>query len=171
MDEMDLGGGGRSLTHIDGDGMPRMVDVGAKDDTRRTATAVGTVTMRRETLRLIMEGGSKKGDVLSTARIAGVMAAKNTPAVIPMCHNILITGVDVDFEMDEAGPSVRVTASVSSTGKTGVEMEALHAVAVAALTIYDMCKSADRGMAITGIALTRKEGGKSGLYANPEAGG
>jgi cyclic pyranopterin phosphate synthase len=141
-----------------------MVDVGGKEDSARAASARGSVYMRPETLRLIASGGLSKGDVLSVAQTAGIMAAKSTASAIPMCHNIPITGVDMDFAPDEAASAVHIEAEVRTTGKTGVEMEALHAVSVAALTIYDMCKAVDRGMRITDIRLHRKEGGKSGVY-------
>jgi len=126
------------------------------------AVARGTVRMQPETFRLIMSGGTKKGDVLTTARLAGIMAAKHTPDLIPLCHPILIDSIDVDFAPDEAQAVIGVTATVRSTGKTGVEMEALTATAAAALTIYDMCKAVDRGMKIEDIRLSHKSGGKSG---------
>jgi cyclic pyranopterin phosphate synthase len=141
-----------------------MVDVGDKDETKRTAVACGSIYMKRETLDLIRSGGARKGDVLSVAQTAGIMAAKDTARAIPMCHNIFMSGVEMRFAEDEKRAAIHIEAEVSSTGKTGVEMEALHAVSVAALTIYDMCKAVDRGMRITDIRLRRKEGGKSGLY-------
>ncbi|MGI6731763.1 MAG: cyclic pyranopterin monophosphate synthase MoaC [Anaerovoracaceae bacterium] len=152
------------LTHIDDKGRPRMVDVGHKEDTRRLAVAKGSIYMAPETLERIKSGGIKKGDVLSVAQVAGIMAAKNTAAAIPMCHNILITGVEMDFIIDEENSAIHIEASAATTGKTGIEMESLHAVSVAALTIYDMCKAIDRGMRISDIRLVRKEGGKSGLF-------
>jgi len=152
----------KKLTHLDAKGRPRMVDVGAKEATARVAVARGTVRMQPETFRLIMSGGTKKGDVLTTARLAGIMAAKHTPDLIPLCHPILIDSIDVDFAPDEAQAVIGVTATVRSTGKTGVEMEALTATAAAALTIYDMCKAVDRGMKIEDIRLSHKSGGKSG---------
>jgi len=152
----------KKLTHLDDKGRPRMVDVGAKEATARVAVARGTVRMQPETFRLIMSGGTKKGDVLTTARLAGIMAAKHTPDLIPLCHPILIDSIDVDFAPDEAQAVIGVTATVRSTGKTGVEMEALTATAAAALTIYDMCKAVDRGMKIEDIRLSHKSGGKSG---------
>jgi len=152
----------KKLTHLDAKGRPRMVDVGAKEATARVAVARGTVRMQPETFRLIMSGGTKKGDVLTTARLAGIMAAKHTPDLIPLCHPILIDSIDVDFAPDEAQAVIGVTATVRSTGKTGVEMEALTATAAAALTIYDMCKAVDRGMKIEDIRLVHKSGGKSG---------
>jgi cyclic pyranopterin phosphate synthase len=141
-----------------------MVDVGAKDDTRRVAVAQGRVLMKPETLRLIAEGKVKKGDALGVARLAGIMAAKKTAGLIPLCHNILILSVEVDAEPDEAGSCVVIRARVTSEGKTGVEMEALTAVSIAALTLYDMLKSADKGMTITDVVLLEKSGGKSGHY-------
>jgi cyclic pyranopterin phosphate synthase len=141
-----------------------MVDVGDKDETKRTAVARGSVYMRPETLELIRSGDIAKGDVLSVAQTAGIMAAKDTARAIPMCHNIFLSGVEMRFTRDDERAAVHIEAEVSSTGKTGVEMEALHAVSVAALTIYDMCKAVDRAMRITDIRLHRKEGGKSGLY-------
>lgn len=154
----------QSLTHIDGQGRPRMVDVGEKADTRRVAAAKGSVYMQADTLRRIKEGGVAKGDVLSVAQVAGIMAAKNTAFQIPMCHNILLTSVEMNFEIDEAKCAVHIEATASTTGKTGVEMESLSAVSTAALTIYDMCKAIDRGMRITDIRLVYKEGGKSGCF-------
>ena len=152
------------LTHIGADGQVNMVDVGAKADTERTAIAEGFVTMRAETLRMIVEGNAKKGDVLGAARIAGIMAAKKAHELIPLCHPLLLTKVSVDIEPDDALPGLRVTALARVTGKTGVEMEALTAASVACLTIYDMAKAVDRGMVISGIRLTEKSGGKSGDY-------
>jgi len=160
MDEM--------LTHIDVNGRPRMVDVGEKEDTARRAVAAGSIHMAPETLKRILDGAVAKGDVLSVAQTAGIMAAKNTSSTIPMCHNIFITGVEMNFEIDEKASAVHITASASTVGKTGIEMESLNAVAVAALTIYDMCKAMDRGMVITDIRLIRKEGGKSGIYERQE---
>ncbi len=141
-----------------------MVDVGGKDETERTAIAEGAVVMKRETLSLIMEGNAKKGDVIGTARIAGIMAAKRTHELIPLCHPLLLTRVSVEIEPDEALPGLRVTALARVTGKTGVEMEALTAASVACLTIYDMAKAVDREMTITGVRLAEKTGGKSGDY-------
>lgn len=145
-----------------------MVDVGSKDDTVRTAVAEGTVAMRQETLRMILDGNAKKGDVLGTARIAGIMAAKRAHELIPLCHPLLLTKVSVDIEPDEALPGLRVRALARVTGKTGVEMEALTAASVACLTIYDMAKAVDRGMVISGIRLLEKAGGKSGDYSARE---
>jgi cyclic pyranopterin phosphate synthase len=141
-----------------------MVDVSAKDDTRREATARGRIVMRPETLRLLLRGGIAKGNVLTTAQVAGVMAAKKTHELIPMCHPLLLTGIDVELAPDEAANAIEITATVRTTGKTGVEMEALTAVSVAALTVYDMCKAVDRGMRVEAVRLVVKSGGKSGDY-------
>ncbi len=153
------------LSHLDESGRARMVDVTGKDDTAREAVATGSVRMQPQTLALIQSGGVPKGDVLAVAQLAGVMAAKRTHELIPMCHPLLLTGIDVQLEPDEKESAVRITATVRTTGKTGVEMEALTAVSVAALTIYDMCKAVDRGMRIEGVRLLRKSGGKSGDIA------
>jgi cyclic pyranopterin phosphate synthase len=153
------------LTHLDDQGRARMVDVSAKDVTKREATARGRIAMSPETLAMINEGRAKKGDVLAAARIAGIMAAKKAHELIPLCHPLAITGVAVDFTPDSAASAINVSATVKVEGKTGVEMEALTAVSVACLTIYDMCKSADRGMRIGDIRLTQKSGGKSGHYS------
>jgi len=150
------------LSHLDESGRARMVDVTAKDVTLREAVAKGSVRMRPETLALIQSGGVPKGDVLAVAQVAGVMAAKRTHELIPMCHSLLLSAIDVRLEPDEKESAVQITATVRTTGKTGVEMEALTAVSVAALTIYDMCKAVDRGMRIEGLRLVRKSGGKSG---------
>jgi len=150
------------LSHLDESGRARMVDVTAKDDTLREAVAKGSVRMKPETLALIQSGGVPKGDVLAVAQVAGVMAAKRTHELIPMCHPLLLSAIDVRLEPDEEESAVHITATVRTTGKTGVEMEALTAVAVAALTIYDMCKAVDRGMRVEGVRLVRKSGGKSG---------
>jgi len=152
-----------SFTHLDDSGRPRMVDVSDKAETRREATARGEVAMRPETLAAIKRGGLAKGDVLSAAQVAGVMAAKRTWEIIPMCHPLLLTGVGVSFELDEARSVVKIAATVRTTGKTGVEMEALTAVSAAALTIYDMCKAVDPAMRIESIRLASKSGGKSGV--------
>jgi molybdenum cofactor biosynthesis protein MoaC len=154
------------LTHIDENGRPRMVDVGEKEDTKRVAVAKGSIYMKPETLQRIMNGSMAKGDVLSVAQTAGIMAAKNTASAIPMCHNIMITGIEMNFITDEENSAVHIEACANTIGKTGIEMESLHAVAVAALTIYDMCKAIDRGMRITDIRLVRKSGGKSGDFSN-----
>ena len=156
------------LTHLDEHGRARMVDVSEKADTVRIATARGRVLMRRETLELIRTGGVKKGDVLAIAQVAGVMGAKKTSDLVPLCHPLPISGVDLAFELDAATSAVEITASVRVVGKTGVEMEALSAVSVAALTIYDMCKAADKDMVIDGIRLVHKVGGKSGEYRRAE---
>ncbi|MBK8458382.1 MAG: cyclic pyranopterin monophosphate synthase MoaC [Phyllobacteriaceae bacterium] len=152
------------LTHIDAGGAARMVDVGAKGDTAREATAEGAVVMTAATLAAIRAGNMKKGDVIATARIAGIMAAKRTHELIPLCHPLALTGVTVDIDADEALPGLRVVATAHVTGKTGVEMEALTAASVACLTIYDMAKAIDRGMTITGVRLLAKSGGKSGDF-------
>lgn len=153
------------LTHIGADGAARMVDVGDKAVTSRRAVAEGTVTMRPETLVAIRAGQAKKGDVLGTARIAGIMAAKRTHELIPLCHPLLLTKASVELEADEGLPGLRVTATVQVEGKTGVEMEALTAVSVACLTVYDMAKAMDRGMVVGGIRLLEKSGGKSGDFS------
>ncbi|HWO73859.1 MAG TPA: cyclic pyranopterin monophosphate synthase MoaC [Dehalococcoidia bacterium] len=150
------------LSHIDAAGRARMVDVTAKEETVRVAVAKGRVVMRPETLALLQRGEIAKGNVLTTAQIAGTMAAKKTHELIPMCHPLLLTGIDVFLEPDEAGNAVEITATVRTTGRTGVEMEALTAVSVAALTVYDMCKAVDRGMRIEAVRLVSKTGGKSG---------
>lgn len=154
------------LTHFDESGRAHMVDVSAKGETAREAVATGAVWMLPETLRRIREGGMAKGDVLAVAQVAGVMAAKETPRIIPMCHTILLTGVDIAFELveRESAGVVGIRATVRTVGKTGAEMEALTAVSVAALTIYDMCKAVDREMEMRDIHLERKSGGKSGDF-------
>lgn len=153
-----------ALTHLGAQGEANMVDVGGKAETVRTAVAEGFVSMRPETLGMILAGDAKKGDVLGTARIAGIMAAKKTHELIPLCHPLLLTRISVDIEPDAALPGLKVTALTRVTGKTGVEMEALSAVSVACLTIYDMAKAIDRAMVISGIRLVEKTGGKSGDY-------
>jgi cyclic pyranopterin monophosphate synthase len=155
---------GANLSHVDETGAARMVDVGGKADTGREASAEGCVIMQPETLALILSGNAKKGDVLAVARIAGIMAAKKTHEIIPLCHPLMITKVSVDIEPDAALPGLRVSATVKVSGKTGVEMEALTAVSAACLTIYDMAKAVDRGMVISDISLMTKSGGKSGSY-------
>jgi len=150
------------LTHLDEQGLPRMVDVSHKPDTRREAVARGLVRMHASTLQLITKGRLKKGDVLSVARLAGIMAAKQTPHLIPLCHPVLIGDVTIEFNVDQSNSTIEIRTTVTSTGKTGVEMEALTATAVAALTIYDMGKAVDRGMTIENIRLVSKSGGKSG---------
>lgn len=152
------------LTHFDGEGRAHMVDVSEKAVTSRTAVAEGAVVMAPATLALITEGRAKKGDVLGVARLAGIMGAKRTADLIPLCHPLPVTKVALDLEPDAALPGVRITATVRTTGQTGVEMEALTAVSVAALTIYDMLKAAEKAMRITDIRLRMKEGGKSGRY-------
>jgi cyclic pyranopterin phosphate synthase len=154
------------LTHVDETGRARMVDVGAKDDTERVAIARGEVVMKPETLALIRAGSIKKGDVLTVAQVAGIMAAKKTSELIPLCHPISLTKVDVDLALDESLPGVRITATAKTIGKTGVEMEALTAVSVAALTVYDMAKAAEKTMKIQNIRLVEKHGGKSGDIKN-----
>jgi cyclic pyranopterin phosphate synthase len=155
------------LTHLDEHGRARMVDVGHKDDTQREAVARGRICMKPETLALIQEGGIPKGDVLAVAQVAGIMAAKRTHELIPMCHPLLLTHVSLNFEPHPADSpdklaAIDISATVRTTGKTGVEMEALTAVSVAGLTIYDMCKAVDRAMQIDAVRLARKSGGKSG---------
>ncbi|MBI4949035.1 MAG: cyclic pyranopterin monophosphate synthase MoaC [Deltaproteobacteria bacterium] len=153
-----------TLTHIDERGKARMVDVTSKDVTERVAVAKGRVVMKKETLGLILANEVKKGDVLGVARVAGIMAAKKTGELIPLCHPLNITSVAVDFTPDEDLPGIEITATAKVSSKTGVEMEAITAVSVAALTIYDMCKAADKGMTLTDIRLVRKTGGKSGEF-------
>ena len=153
-----------SLTHLSTSGEANMVDVGAKAETERTAIAEGHVLMQAATLATILAGDARKGDVLGAARIAGIMAAKRTHELIPLCHPLLLTKVAVEIEPDEALPGLRVTATARVTGKTGVEMEALTAASVACLTIYDMAKAVDRAMVIGNIRLIEKTGGKSGDY-------
>ena len=153
-----------TLSHVDEQGRVRMVDVTAKDVTRRVAVARGVVTMRTETLAAIAEGQIPKGDVLAVARIAGIMAAKKTSELIPMCHPLNISGVEVKLTPQEAPPSVEIEATVRIAGQTGVEMEALTAVSAAGLTIYDMCKAVDREMTVGEIRLVHKSGGKSGTF-------
>lgn len=153
------------LTHLDAKGRARMVDVSAKESTERTATAVGRITMSRATFDLVKKGALKKGDVLSIARLAGIMGAKKTPELIPLCHPLSLSSVVVDLELaDGKPPAIAITATCKLKGQTGVEMEALTAVSVAALTVYDMCKALDRGMRIEAVRLAHKSGGKSGPY-------
>ena len=153
---------GGQLSHIDDAGRARMVDISAKADTEREATAAGTVQMAPDTLALITSGGVPKGDVIATARLAGIMAAKRTHELVPLCHPLLLTDIDVELTPDERAGALLIRATVRTTGKTGVEMEALTAVSVAALTVYDMCKAVDRAMRIQDVRLLRKRGGKSG---------
>ena len=152
------------LTHFDGDGNAVMVDVSAKAETERVAVARGTITMAAATHALIARGGVKKGDVLSVARLAGIMGAKRTPDLIPLCHPLALSSVAVDLSLDPDRPEVHIEATCKLVGRTGVEMEALTAAAVAALTVYDMCKAVDKAMRIGDIRLVRKSGGKSGVY-------
>jgi len=152
------------LTHLNRQGRARMVDVSDKSETVRVAVARGEIRMRRETLAMIAQGTAAKGDVLAVAQVAGIMAAKKTADVIPMCHPLGLTGVDIAFRLDEADSRVEIEATARMTGRTGVEMEALTAVSLAALTIYDMCKAVDKGMTIGNIRLVSKTGGKSGTY-------
>lgn len=156
---MDMG-----LTHIDGQGKARMVDVTSKSETERVAVAKGRVLMKPETLELIAANEVKKGDVLGVARVAGIMAAKKTGELIPLCHPLNITSVEVSFETTASPAAIDITATARVASRTGVEMEALTAVSVAALTIYDMCKAADKSMTLTDIRLVRKTGGKSGDF-------
>jgi cyclic pyranopterin monophosphate synthase len=160
---------GSELTHLGRKGEARMVDVSAKPPTARIAIAAGRVRMTRATLDLVLAGDAKKGDVLGAARIAGIMAAKRTHDLIPLCHPLALSKVEVDIEADPALPGLRVRASVKVTGATGVEMEALTAVSVACLTIYDMVKAVERGMVIEDIRLIEKQGGKSGRYRAEDA--
>ena len=152
------------LTHFDAEGRAAMVDVSDKAETERSATAKGSVLMQPATLALIAAGDMKKGDVLAVARLAGIMAAKRTAELIPLCHPLALTSITVDLTIDKARNAVDIEATCKLKGRTGVEMEALTAVSVAALTVYDMCKAVDRGMTITEIRLTAKRGGKSGSY-------
>lgn len=149
------------FTHINEEGRAKMVDVSEKVDTVREAVAIGYVSMKRETLEKIKEGTISKGDVLAVAQIGGIMGAKNTPQIIPMCHPIMISGCDINFKMDFENNRVEIMATTKTVGKTGIEMEALTAVSTAALTIYDMCKAIDREMIINNIMLLKKSGGKS----------
>ena len=150
------------FTHFNDDGRARMVDVGSKSETERTAVAAGRVLVNSETFRLIKNGGMKKGDVLGTAQIAGLMAAKKTSDIVPMCHPLMLTGVDISFNLNEEMHAVEIKAEVKCKGVTGVEMEALTAVSAAALTVYDMCKAVQKDMIIDRICLLSKKGGKSG---------
>lgn len=152
------------LTHFNPEGRARMVDVTAKQDTERVAVARGEIKMQPATLTAIQEGRIAKGDVLAVAQVAGIMAAKKTGEIIPMCHPLFITGADISFRVDQQLSMVEIQATVKTTGKTGVEMEALTAVSAAGLTIYDMCKAIDKGMVLENIRLVEKTGGKSGIY-------
>lgn len=157
----------KKLSHLDAQGHARMVDVAEKEVTVREAVAAGTVRMNPQVLRLIVAGQIPKGDVIAVARVAGIMAAKKTPELIPLCHPLSISSVSVECTPDEDRGVIAIEARVKVEGKTGVEMEALTAVSVAALTIYDMCKAADKGMVISDICLQQKTGGKSGTYVRP----
>jgi cyclic pyranopterin phosphate synthase len=154
------------LTHLDESGRVRMVDIGGKPDTSRTAKAKGEIVMLKDTLELIIAGSIAKGDPLGAAQLAGIMAAKRTSELIPLCHPLPLTQITIDFEFDEELPGIKITASAKTIGKTGVEMEALTAVSVAALTIYDMAKSAEKTMRIQNIRLVEKRGGRSGVVVN-----
>lgn len=155
------------FTHFDDQGRAVMVDIGAKQDTARRAIAAGSIRMDRATLDTIASGGAKKGDVLGVARVAAIQAAKRTSDLIPLCHPLALTRLSVDFELDADESCVHCTVTAETTGKTGVEMEALTGVSVGLLTIYDMCKAVDRGMTIENVRLLRKEGGKSGIWEAP----
>lgn len=156
------------FTHFNEQGRAKMVDVGEKDVTERKATAAARVLVSRETFELIRTGGMKKGDVLTVAQIAGVMGAKKTPQIIPMCHPVMVNGIDLDLSLDEERCSVEIKATVSCSGKTGVEMEALTAASVAALTVYDMCKAVQKDMVITDVRLLEKSGGVHGDFHREE---
>jgi cyclic pyranopterin phosphate synthase len=155
------------LSHFDSTGQAHMVDVGAKDETQRVAVATGRIVMAAETLAMVRAGHAGKGDVLGVARVAAIQAAKRTADLIPLCHPIALTRVAVDFEVDAALSALTCTATVETRGRTGVEMEALTAVQLGLLTVYDMCKAVDRAMVIDGVRLLRKEGGRSGTYVAP----
>jgi cyclic pyranopterin phosphate synthase len=157
-------GTNKKLTHFDDEGAARMVNVSGKEETAREAIAEGRVTMLPETLKLILDREISKGDVFGVARVAGIMAAKKTAGLIPLCHPLNITSAEISFESDDKGSCVKIRATIRTTGQTGVEMEALTAVAAAGLTIYDMCKSVDRAMTVTDIRLMKKTGGKSGTF-------
>lgn len=152
------------LTHINEEGRAKIVDISEKKETVREAVAIGYVSMKRETLERVKEGSISKGDVLAVAQVGGIMGAKNTPQIIPMCHPIMISGCDINFKMDFENSRIEIIATTKTVGKTGIEMEALTAVSTAALTIYDMCKAIDREMIINNIMLIRKNGGKSGIF-------
>ena len=159
------------LTHLDEDGKAKMVDVGDKTPTKRTAIATGRISMKPETLNLVISGTNKKGDVLAVARIAGIMAAKRTADLIPLCHPLSITRIDIDLELDTEKSTINCTALVETIGQTGVEIEALNATQVALLTVYDMCKAADKGMVISEVMLKEKRGGRSGHWSRDESQG
>lgn len=156
------------LTHFNEEGRAKMVDVGTKGETKRRAIAVGKIVMKKETLENIVNQNITKGDVLSVAQVGGIMGAKETSRLIPMCHNLFLTGVDIRFEVDHQNNAIHIQSEVTTYGKTGVEMEALTAVSLTALTIYDMCKAIDKDMAIEDIKLLEKSGGKSGTYRRNE---
>lgn len=156
------------FTHFDDDGKAVMVDITEKNVTERTAVATGEIVMNKETLETVKKGNIKKGDVLGVARIAAIMAAKQTQSLIPMCHNILLTNAKIEFSFDDEGNKILIKSTVKTTGKTGVEMEALTMVSIAGLTIYDMCKSMDKSMVIGEIRLVEKHGGKSGDWIKNE---
>lgn len=156
------------FSHVNEQGRARMVDVTRKDDSERVAVAEAAVKMQPETLSLIQSGGIKKGDVLAVAQVAGIMGAKQTPGIIPMCHPLMLTSINIEFEINTEDSSIIIRSEVKTTGKTGVEMEALTAVSVAALTVYDMCKAVDRWMEITEVKLLEKSGGKSGRVKRDE---
>jgi len=158
----------KKLTHLDEKGRPKMVYVGEKKDTDREAVASGKIFLSEETYSRLKKGDLKKGDVLSTAQIAGIMGAKKTSEIIPMCHNIFITGVEMEFNLNDGDKSVDIISKAKTTGKTGIEMEALTGVSISALTIYDMCKAIDKNMVISDIKLIKKSGGKSGTYLREE---
>ncbi|BCO09580.1 cyclic pyranopterin monophosphate synthase MoaC [Desulfolithobacter dissulfuricans] len=159
---------GLKFTHFDASGNARMVDVSAKGETVRRATAEGRITMSEQAFAMVREGTMKKGDVLGVARIAGIMASKKVDQLIPLCHPLAITSADIGFRFSDDGRTIHIEATVGITGRTGVEMEALTAVSVAALTIYDMCKAVDKSMEISDIRLVRKSGGKSGDFCRQE---
>lgn len=154
----------KELTHINKEGRAKMVDVSDKDKTKRVGIASASIYMKKETFKRVKEGSIKKGDVLSVAQVGGIMGAKNTPSIIPMCHPIMLSGCDISFKFHEKNSRIDIIAEAKTTGETGVEMEALTAVSVAALTIYDMCKAIDREMVVSDIKLLRKTGGKSGEF-------
>jgi cyclic pyranopterin phosphate synthase len=156
------------LTHLDEDGRAKMVDVGDKIPTKRTAIATGKISMKPETLNLVMSGTNKKGDVLAVARVAGIMAAKKTAELIPLCHPLSTTRIDIVLELDKKNSSISCTALVETIGQTGVEIEALNATQISLLTVYDMCKAADKGMVISEVKLKEKRGGRSGYWSRDE---
>lgn len=161
----------KKLSHLDDEGAASMVDVGTKDATRREATAEARVRMSADTLRLVEQVALPKGDALATAKIAGILAAKQTASLIPLTHPLALDWIDVEFELDREGSAIRILATVRCQGRTGVEIEAMTACSVAALTLYDMCKSAEKGIVIEQIRLLRKSGGKSGTWERSDSGG